>query len=95
MYEYAKILKNGKGVSVDKREAIKYFKLAASNGHIDSMNEYCQLYLEIDDYWEENIFNQYLKIAAENGKIESVFIYGKHLFYGKGIMINIKITSIS
>lgn len=40
MNNYAVMLKNGNGIPVDKSEAARYFKMAADNGCVISMNAY-------------------------------------------------------
>ena len=40
MYNYALMLYNGDGVTVDKKEAARYFQMAADLGDIDSMRKY-------------------------------------------------------
>lgn len=37
---YGNILLNGEGVTIDKTEAAKYFKLGADNNHLDSITNY-------------------------------------------------------
>ena len=43
MHVYAKILYDNDEFLNNKKEAAKYFKMAADNGHVNSMNIYSQM----------------------------------------------------
>lgn len=46
---YGNILLNGEGVTIDKTEAAKYFKLGADNNHLDSITNYVYMLWYEDD----------------------------------------------
>lgn len=40
MFKYAVMLQDGDGIEMNKREASKYYKLAADQGHLESIHNY-------------------------------------------------------
>lgn len=86
---YGNMLTNGYGVSSSKKEAIKYYKLAAEQGHVSSIFNYAFI---LDSF--EGIFNKkreavrYFKQATDAGHATSIFHYSLMLYNGEGIQKN-------
>jgi len=61
---------NGDGVPVNKKEAFKYFKLAADQGHAEAQFNVGHLYGNKDESLK------YYKLAADQGNIDAQYIVG-------------------
>ena len=70
------MLRYGEGVPVNKKEAIKYYKLAISRGNKDALSMYIQM-IQFDECTEtdkeESI--EFLKKAIERGDSDAMNMY--------------------
>ena len=76
MFNYGIFLQNGIGCKTNIDESIRYYKLAADEGHQGAMFNYGLLMLEKDE--KEGV--SYIKKAADHGLIDAKFNYGMMLF---------------
>ena len=65
MREYANMLSEGDGIEMNKKEAARYYKLAADKGDTESMNKYSEM-LSKGNGIEKNLKEaaRYLKLAS-------------------------------
>ena len=74
MYEQALKFFNGDGCDVDKKEAARYFQMAADKGHEESMYRYAMMLFDSDEIdIDKNKAAQYFEMAADEGHIESMY----------------------
>lgn len=69
-------------------KAIRYYTLAADNGHLLSTKQLASLY-QLPDCKNYNKAYIYAKMAADMGEKEGEFILGNLLFFGRGCQSNI------
>lgn len=43
MYGYSLMLKNGDGIQMDIKEAVKYMKMSADGGELNAINNYANM----------------------------------------------------
>lgn len=81
VYKYGLMLKSGKNVPVNKKEAKKYIKIAANNWNTDAMVKYANMLIE--EYHtkpnKEELLET-LKIHADNGDPRAMFFCGTLFF---------------
>jgi TPR repeat protein len=84
-FVYANVLFDGRGVVIDRKQASRYFKLAAETGHIGALNQYADI---LQQGWgipkDLHQAAQYFRRAAEAGHPESMYRWGKCLIAGIG-----------
>lgn len=87
-FRYAQILQTGDGVQPNAREALRYYKIGANNGNVDSMCCIAQLLdsgaVGVPVNKKEAV--KYYRRAAENGKAEAMFYYAA--FLEKGVYVH-------
>ena len=91
MNAYALMLDKGLGVDIDKKEAIRYYKMAIDKGNDKAMNNYALLLHHGDGVAvdkEEAI--KYYKKSIEKGNTSAMNNYAYMLKYGDGVAIDKK-----
>ncbi|KAK8871586.1 hypothetical protein M9Y10_007320 [Tritrichomonas musculus] len=73
MYNYAKMLLESNGIENNDEESLKYLKMAAEIGHVDSMHTYDCILLG-GDHKEAA---KYFKLGADHGQIDSMYNYAR------------------
>ena len=79
----ARILDEGDGIPLNKKEAIKYYKRAAGKGDPRSMTHYGNILLKGDEMYVKEEAAKYFKIATE-----AMFNYANMKLNGIGVPVN-------
>ncbi|KAK8837451.1 hypothetical protein M9Y10_036448 [Tritrichomonas musculus] len=71
MFSYEEMLATGDEIQINKKEAKKYYKKAADNGHVKSMINYALLNMKDNDEFNANRkeSQKYFQMAADKGNM--------------------------
>ncbi|KAK8837065.1 hypothetical protein M9Y10_037114 [Tritrichomonas musculus] len=73
MYEYAKMLYKGTGLTFNKEKAFEYFKKAIEKGNVKAMFRYGKILIEEEEKVEEG--NDFIKMSADKGYSKACYYY--------------------
>lgn len=86
VYKYRAMRSNNYGVKRNRREAARYFKMAADLGDVKSMRKYRSMLYDGDGIEKDRkTAASYYKIDADQGDVASISQYATMLYLGDGV----------